>query len=181
MWGKIVVKRWYLLLCDKKLICNTLRESLVYQLIFIITKYCDTTLCSIKCWSLLKRNRLDRNQPTWTYLTLQCIGVRSAICLMSFQLLHIMTAPKLGMKQILIVMLAILFGSFLWKFNTKYWQLRLRYIFAHGHNLVSCRAKISQGLGVCHLSWTGSIPLLCILLVRSHVFTSNFSRTQVRS
>ena len=111
---------------------------------------------------------------TWTYLTLQCIGVRSAIWLISFQLLHIMTAPKLGMKQILIVMLAILFGSFLWKFNTKYWQLRLRYIFAHGHNLVSCRAKISQGLGVCHLSWTGSTPLLCILLVRSHVLNSNF-------
>ena len=76
------------------------------------------------------------------------------------------------MKQILTVKFAIFFGSFLWKFNTKYWQLCLQYIFAPGHNLVSCRAKISQGLGVCHLSWTGSTHLLCILLVRSSIFSS---------
>ena len=42
--------------------------QLVYQLIFMITKYCDTTMCSIKCWSLLKRNRLDRNQPNMDIL-----------------------------------------------------------------------------------------------------------------
>ena len=74
---------------------------------FSDSKYCDTTMCSSAGHFSNLTGWIEINQ-TWTYLTLQCIGVRSAIWLISFQLRHIMiwfyaqkslTGPKLGMKQ----------------------------------------------------------------------------------
>ena len=60
------------------------KKSLVYQMMFIITKYFGTILCSSAGHF---SNRLDRNQPNLDILE---IGLRSAIWMISFQLLHTM-------------------------------------------------------------------------------------------
>ena len=94
-----------------KFLCNTSRESLVYQLILVITKYCE-------CRSLLKLNRLDRNQPN-----VDILDIAMHWCAISNLLDKLPAATYNDSTQV---------G--LWN---KYWQLSLQYFL-----VVFCESSI---------------------------------------